>query len=272
MILRVYNGGVLEVFWRQPSVTSWSYVTALNFLTRFKADRQGLRGLRQLLCHDEMPSVISRMSDEHVLRRGASLISKGQMVVAQYRFTERWPGTGVVLGSRHDSVLLLWRDKLDLIRDATHATKWLQRIAELIEITAQNADRKDGKKLEHELDDHKRELRRLRTMAVAAPGVPDYSQLENLAFLAQIQRLLLAGDLIPIYHRPTGHVDSVPGVPLVETAPAQRAAAEREEVQDPVTFTPNHEANAQAGALIEAAKEGVPFCEVCAKAARGEAA
>jgi hypothetical protein len=176
------------------------------------------------------------------------------------------------MGTRHDSVLLLWRDKLDPVKDGTHATKWLQRIAELIKITAQKIDRKDGKKLEHELDDHKRELRRLRTMAVTAPGVPDYSELDDLGFLQQIQRLLSTGDLIPIYHRPTGHVDSISGVQLVEAPPPQRVAAEREEVQDPVTFSDNHEPNAQAGALIDAAQEGVPFCEVCARLARGEAA
>jgi len=214
------------------------------------------------------------MSDEHVLRRAAALVSTRQVVVAQYRFTQRWPGTGVLLGSRHDAVLLLWHQNLNLVKDTTHAIKWLDRIGQVINqlSTPDGKDRKDGNKLQQELNDHKRELQQVRTMAATAPGVPDYSNLEDLGFLKQIQRLLLAGDLIPIYHRPTGHVDSVPGSQPVATPQAQRSSPDREQTQDTATFDTDHPAVAQAGALINAAQNGVPFCEVCAKAARGQAA
>ena len=131
MILQVNGGAMLELFWRQPGVRSWTYRTARDFLSRYVTHRDGLRGLRESLAQRAGSQRMLYASNTDVLHRGASLIASGDMVVAQSRYTKRRPGTGQELGPRWNSVLLLRREKLHPAPDLEAALAWLDRIKTL---------------------------------------------------------------------------------------------------------------------------------------------
>jgi hypothetical protein len=61
-----------------------------------------------------------------------------------------------------------------------------------------------------------------------------------------------------------------PPKPVAKTAPPVERRAP--ELKSGPTFPPNHDAEAQAEVLIAAAKEGIPFCEECARMAAEEEA
>ena len=78
-------------------------------------------------------------------------------------------------------------------------------------------------------------------------------------------QLLESGALIPIYHRTPGAIDAQGEPEGAPPPPAQRAIPDRDE-PDGTTFDPDHNAAEQAEALSDAADDGVPFCEECARA------
>jgi hypothetical protein len=271
MIVQMHTGAVLELFWRHRGVRSWSQATALAFVLRYRKDRQAIRQLRQCLSQRIAGSEIWQLPEPDLLRRAAMLISNGRIVVAQYRSTERYAGTGVMFGSSWDPVLLLWRDDLHPDTDVFHAVRWLRRIQEVIRLIAKTPkdDNKDPRKLrnlEDELKGHSRELDRLRIMSVTGPLVPSLAHVNDELFAEETIKLLESGSLIPIYHRTPGALD-IQGEPEpAPPPPAQRPIADRDE-PDPNTFDSDHNAAEQAEALSAAAEDGVPFCEECAKAA-----
>ena len=215
-------------------------------------------------------------NNTNVLHRGASLIASGDLVVAQSRYTNRRPGTGQVLGPRWNSVLLLRREKLHPTADLDAALAWLDRIKTLekkIEAAKKSKSANTNQTLrdERELSDHRRELEQVRQLAASGPGVPDFSYLDQSGFIEQLERVLQLGLLIPIYHRPAGVIDSIPGTAPAAATP-NRAGNDREQAPDPSTFSSDYEPWAQGNALTDAAEDGVPFCEMCARAAAEESA
>ena len=121
-----------------------------------------------------------------MIHRGASLITSGDLVVAQARFTKRVPGTGNVLGSRWNSVLLLRPEKLHTAPDIETALNWLNRIrtvAEKVEKAGEdkNSDKKELKEDERELADYfvsstwfvssPRAVRVFRTSAISSQAI-----------------------------------------------------------------------------------------------------
>ena len=272
MILQINGGNMLELFWRQPGVRSWTHRAASDFLSRYVTRKDGLRGLRKSLSQRSGASSMLNARTSVVIHRGASLITSGDLVVAQARFTKRVPGTGNVLGSRWNSVLLLRPEKLHTAPDIETALNWLNRIktvAEKVEKASEdkNSDKKKLKEDERELADYYRELDLVRELAASGPGVPDFSHLKPGDFIEQLERVIQSGLLIPIYHRPAGVIESIPGAPPPSEQPALRAGPDREQAPDPNTFDSDHEAFAQGNTLTEAAEDGVPFCEVCAREA-----
>jgi hypothetical protein len=131
MILQINHGNPLELFWRQPRVSQWTYRTAFDFLSRFVSYRDGLRGLRESLAERGGATAMLHASNRVALHRGATFISAGELIVAQYRYTQRRPGTGKVLGPRWNSVLLIWRDDLHPAPDLEAALGWLKQIEDL---------------------------------------------------------------------------------------------------------------------------------------------
>lgn len=275
MILQVNGGAMLELFWRQPGVRSWTYRTARDFLSRYVTHRDGLRGLRESLAQHAGSQRMLYASNTDVLHRGASLIASGDMVVAQSRYTKRRPGTGQELGPRWNSVLLLRREKLHPAPDLEAALAWLDRINTLskkIDEAKQDKSANTNQILrdEKELADHRRELEQVRQLAASGPGVPDFSYLKQSDFIEQLERVLRSGLLIPIYHRPAGVIDSIPGTAPAAPTP-QRSTSDREQAPEPSTFSSDYEPWAQGSALTDAAADGVPFCEMCARAAEDAA-
>jgi hypothetical protein len=275
MILQVNGGAMLELFWRQPGVRSWTYRTARDFLGRYVTHRDGLRGLRESLAQRSGSQRMLSASNQDVLHRGASLIASGDLVVAQSRFTKRRPGTGQELGSRWNSVLLLRREKLHPAPDLEAALAWLDRIKTLSKKIDQAKQDKSANTNqvsldERELADYRRELEQARQLAASGPGVPDFSYLKQSDFIEQLERVLQSGLLIPIYHRPAGVIDSIPGTAPAAPTP-QRSTSDREQAPEPSTFSSDYEPWAQGNALTDAAEDGVPFCEMCARAAEDAA-
>jgi hypothetical protein len=270
MIVQTHTGAVLELFWRHRGVRWWSQATALAFLSRYRKDRAAIRQLRQCLTQRSSGFEIWRLPETDLLRRAAMLISSGRLVVAQYRSTERCSGTGVVLGSSFDSVLLLWRDELEPGSDVAHAVQWLRRIQEVIRrVKGQFDDNKDPRKLrnlEDECKGHQRELDRLRVMSVTGPLIPSLAHVSDEVFAEETIKLVESGTLIPIYHRTPSALEAEGEPEAAPPPPAQRPVADREE-PDSNTFDPDHNAAQQASTLAEAAEDGVPFCEECAREA-----
>jgi hypothetical protein len=275
MIVQTHTGAILELFWRHRGVRSWSYATALAFVSRYRRDPQAIRQLRQCLTQRATAFAVWQLASEDLLRRAATLISNGRLVIAQYRFTERCSGTGVIFGSGWDPVLLLWRDDLHLDRDVFHAVRWLRRIQYVVEqIAKAKEDSRDPRKLrdlQDELSGHRRELDRLRQTSGSNPFLAGLAHVNDEVFAEQAIKLLESGILIPIYHRTPGALDAQGEAEAPPPPPAQRPVADREEAESN-TFAANHDAAEQAGALRSAADDGVPFCEECEKARQQGAA
>ena len=180
-------------------------------------------------------------------------------------------GTGVVIGSSWDPVLLLWRDDLHPDTDIRYAVWWLRRVEEVIRLVEKlrEDDDKDPRRLrnlEDELTGHKRELDRLRMMSMTGPLIPSLAHVNDELFAEETIKLLESGALIAICHRTPGAVDAQGEPEAAPPPPAQRAISDRDE-PDSNTFDPDHNAGEQAETLADAAEDGVPFCEECAKGA-----
>lgn len=271
MIVQMHTGAVLELFWRHRGVRSWSQATALAFLFRYRKDRQAIRQLRQSLAQRFSTFEIWRLGEEDLFRRTAMLITGGRLIVAQYRSTERMSGTGVVLGSSWDPVLLIWHDDLHPGVDVAYAVWWLRRVQAVVQELEKTRkehekDPRKLKNLEDERTGHTRELDRLRTMSATGPLVPSLAHVNDELFAEETIKLLESGALIPIYHRTPGALDAQGEPEAAPPPPVQRPIAEREE-PDSNTFDPDHNGALQAEALSDAAEEGVPFCEECARGA-----
>jgi hypothetical protein len=271
MIVHAHEGAGLEVFWRYRGTAPWSYLTALRFLLRFRLDSDGIRSLKRLLA-ERMPSgIVWRMSHDEVLQRIARLISTGQIILAEDRALERWPGSGTLLASRFHSVLLLCRDDFYIARDMAEATRWIHKLQKT---QKKMEDRRKAAKPgtphspqeKHEQEAHAIGIRDLRTRLTTATGVPDYAHLNDTSFLGAIEAALLSGRLVPVYHALSGHSEPSPEA-AAPPPPASQAGTPDREDPDPNTFDPEHAGVSQAATLTEAAQSGVPFCEVCERAA-----
>lgn len=276
MILQVNEGGMLELFWRQPGVHSWTYRTALDFLARYATPRRGLRGLRESLAQRGGAKAMLRASDADAMHQGASLVASGGLVLAQARFTNALHGAGKTLGSQWNSIFILRREKLHPAPDLEAALNWLAGIKAVMKSLAEQRKDENPNKLTLQLTERQfraqqRELNQVRSLASSGPGVPDFSKLDDAGFIEQLERVLQLGLLIPIYHRPAGEIESIPGAPPPGPGTQLKSGSDREEAPDPDTFGSGHEGSSQSRALSDAAEDGYPFCEMCAKEAAGRA-
>jgi hypothetical protein len=269
MIVESKEGTALEVFWRLRGTTYWSYPTAHRFLLRFCLDRDTIRRLRGILAQRAAGSDAWRISEDEVVQRVARLISSGRIIIAENRWMQLWPDTGVVLESRGQSVLLLSKDELFPARDLAVATRWVhglqkqqQRISEL-----DKGKGALGLKEKEEKSAYAREMEQVRRRLATGTGVADYAHLDDRAFLAGIEASLLAGELVPLYHAVSGHTEGTEAAPPPPPVAGGPSGPDKEDMTDPNTFGPSHNGSAQAQTLAQAALDGVPFCEECARAA-----
>ena len=269
MIVHADEGAGLEVFWRHRGTAYWSYLTALRFLLRLRLDSDGIRSLRRLLAERTTSGIAWRMSGDAVLQRIATLISTGRIILAEDRELQRWPGSGTLLSSRWHSVLLLCRDELSFARDSAEAARWihkLQNSQQKIEHSKIKAGPPASPKDKHEQESHVIGIRDLRTRLTTASGVADYAHLNDTSFLGAIEAALESGRLVPVYHAVSGHSEGTQEV-TAPPPPSSSAGTPDREDPEPNTFDQEPAGSAQAAALAEAAQEGIPFCEVCQRAA-----
>ena len=98
------------------------------------------------------------------------------------------------------------------------------------------------------------------------PLVPSLAHVNDELFAEETIKLLESGALIPIYHRTPGSWMRKVNRRNASPPPVQRPIAEREE-PDSNTFDRITMGGSEAEALSDAAEEGVPFCEECARGA-----
>ena len=266
MIVRTSHGAVLELVWLERGGLPWSRPKAFQFLSRFTAGRDGLTALRHLFSDREAAGAVWPRSNETLLQRAAWLISTDHILVGQYRFRERHPGSGTVLESFGWSSVLYWRDKLDLERDRARGLEWVDYVLALFRRSekARIEKRKDKDSLndEQELVAIRHEVARMRAMTRFAPGIPDYGHLTDSQFLEQIEEALESRALIAIYHRlparqsPSGNDQPGPG------SKPQPGGGKDIEEDDP-TFPPDHDGRGQGNTNNDAADNGNPFEEIC---------
>ncbi|HYP09396.1 MAG TPA: hypothetical protein VER03_24440 [Bryobacteraceae bacterium] len=256
MIIRTQTGAILEVFWRERGSKPWSYITAHRYLSRFRTDPLTFQGARWLLSDRAASGRTWRIPEPVILQRTASLIEAGRVIVAEFGGTERWPGSGFVLGSGSDSALLYWRDKLRLMRDYAQVQDWIQQMQSVIART--NEQLKNKKKISKEDDvalrEDKQHIGAFRELIAEAPGVPQFPNLSDSDFLKILSKFFDAGDLLPIYHRypgiaEPGPPDKPPG-PGPGPGPKPNGGDDPDDPDDP--FIPGV-------CLLRASKQGAPF-------------
>lgn len=118
----------------------------------------------------------------------------------------------------------------------------------------------------------------LRNYALGLNDGTDWSRLDNAQVKRQVAIALENGRLrtgagAPVLLRPLGRV-SVPAAAVAAPAPAPSPRAAPVAPPPPVetTFGSDLDVAAQVAVLVQAARDGVPFCEECAKAAAKRAA
>jgi hypothetical protein len=262
MIVKAHEGTALEVFWRYRGTASWSYLTALRFLLRLRLDSDGIRTLKGLLAERVSAGDVWRMPANEVIERTARLISTGRLILVEDRGVERWPGSGTLLESRWQSVLLLSRNNLHIALDMAQATLWIHKLQSRQRLTESAKTSAASPKAKHEREAHANEIRKLRERLTTATGVPDYAHLNDVSFLGAIEAALESGRLIPVYHAISGHSEGTQEA-VAPPPPASAPATPDREDPESNTFDSDHTGASQAATLTQAAEEGVPFCEVC---------
>lgn len=268
MIVHAHEGAGLEVFWRHRGTAYWSHATALQFLTRLRLDRSGIQSLRGLLAGRLSQGLAWLLPEEEILQRVAKLISTGRIIVVENSREEQWPNTGLVLESRWQSYMLLCRDDLYPARDMAEASRWIHKLQEQqgkFE-AAQKPDAAQRTPREKEAEAaHNLALDHLRERLKSSSGM-DYSHLHNHIFLAEIENALRTNRLIPVYHAVSGHAEPTEAMAAPPPSAAQQASPDREDPES-ATFGLDHSGASQAATLQNAARDGVPFCEVCQRGA-----
>ena len=240
MIVSVQDSGVLELFWRHSVNRPFPRSATLDFFSRLPRRSDVLR-LRYWLAAHSGCEPLRNFDDATVLERVATAVSSGELLVAEDRFGERWPGTGIVIELLSGSVLLLPRRKLRPGRDLEFALEWLHTLTQ------------------PEQTEHLHAM--LWTHGRSSPINHDSGE-----FLSVVEKLLRSGQLIPVYHAFPGHTTVPLDGPAAPASSVIGGLSDREEIVDPSTFGPDHAIAAQIAAMIEAAQNGVPFCEECYKA------
>jgi hypothetical protein len=273
MIVRTSHGAVLELVWLERGGLPWSRSKAIHFLSRFAAGRHGFAALRQLFSDREAPAVVWAMSDEALLQRAAWLVATDHILVGQYRYRDRHPGSGIVFENFGWSSVLYWRDKLDLERDRARGLEWFDYVLTLFrrvdKARVEKKKDKNSQKDEEQLVPLKHEVMRMRALTRFAPGIPDYGSLTDAQFLQEMKKALESRALIAIYHRlpaqqsPSGNDN--PG----SEPPKPQPGGDNDNDEDDPTFPPDHNGKDQGNTNNDAADNGNPFEEICELPKRG---
>lgn len=115
----------------------------------------------------------------------------------------------------------------------------------------------------------------LRLSAVALADGTDWSRLDDHAVIAQCLAAQAQGRLAPqahpapqLYRLAPASVSAAAAAPSPPApAPSPRAAPAAPALEAETTFSLNIDVASMVGALQQAAQDGVPFCEECARAA-----
>jgi hypothetical protein len=238
MIVSATYSNVLEFFWRHRAKTAIFRMQPADFGSLRTRAADGQR-MRDWLALQPGCTSIGGLDDPRIIKRLADAVRSREIAVAELPATSpRLPGTGVALTSLHGPVLLLPYRKLAQAADVSYALKWLQGL--------------DGNQIEW--------LRAIlsETDEWSSRDIDDAADIR-----VEIERLLKSGELIPVCtHYPTLDREKIAEWPAFEP-PDLKRLSEPTDIVEASTFSPDHEAAAQANTMIAAAESGVPFCEVC---------
>jgi hypothetical protein len=119
--------------------------------------------------------------------------------------------------------------------------------------------------------DHPHEMRQLRALAASAHSSEYVNVLSDAAVVDLLVRLTDHGRLrllsVVKQEVPPGVPVEVPR-PAAATPPPSSSAPRRSEVEVVPSFSGDLDAGALVAGLLQAAQDGTPFCEECARAAR----
>jgi hypothetical protein len=93
------------------------------------------------------------------------------------------------------------------------------------------------------------------------------AKLSDEQVIQSLARMLVVGEFVVALPERQRHRDPLELREPVAAASAPRSSTPAEVVEDEPTFQHDHDAVMQAAVLIAAARDGVPFCEECAKRA-----
>ena len=192
-----------------------------------------------------------------MLERAASLIATDRVVVAEFGGTERWPGSGFILGSGSDFFSLFWSDRLHIHRDIDRAQQWLREMQELNARALKQKEKKLSKDDELAVRENRRHIASLRSLISSNADVPQYVNLSDHDFLQLVINFLKDGDLLPIYHRYPGIADPGPDKPPDGPPPPVKPSGGKDDPDDP-----NDDPPVPGQCLLRAAESGSPFMTI----------
>lgn len=234
MVIRLSEGDLLEIYRRYPGSRSWSSAQALAFLRQFSRSELAMLTMRRHL---------RGASNRNLLERFAHQVSAGNIILVWHRGTDRLPGVSVVLQSPSESIVFLPKNRLNPQRDLSPALQWLLSVSD-------EAD----------------EMSKIRNLLSSTVAGQSYDAVERERFKGDVERLLLCGELVPIWHERSRYVSDPGDPPVIAPAPVQRSS-QPAAVEEASTFPSNIDAAAIAAGLQAAAEIGVPFCEECLRRA-----
>jgi hypothetical protein len=146
---------------------------------------------------------------------------------------------------------------------------WIAQMRELISRTNNPKDKKQTVKISKEdteaLQETSEYIETLRDILGAAPGEPDYSKLDDDAFLKLVWNEFEAGNLLPIYHRYPGVAEPGPPDKPSDGPTPPKPSGGPDDPDDPSDdpFIPGV-------CLLRAASEGAPFVTIPEPGGPGE--
>jgi hypothetical protein len=237
MIVSVNRSGVLELFWRHRASTALSRLTSADFLS-LRTRQVDIQYMRGWLVVQPGCESVRRLDDPRVIKRIASAVRSGEVVLAEPPAGPRLPGTGVAVSSVYGPMLLLPYRKLWHAADLSYALEWVPTLSE-------------------------EELNSVRAVLSDNDDWWSRSIDQSSDIRSEIVQLLKTGELIPVFtYYPNHDYENVGEVPAVQP-PDLKRSDEPQDRTEAATFGSDHFLAAQVGAMSSAAESGVPFCEVC---------
>jgi anti-sigma28 factor (negative regulator of flagellin synthesis) len=236
-------------------------------LQGLKADQRSMRLLRYIVHAVDSSFSLSRIDDNRVIAQMVSMIDKGQLRLCGNKADAK----------QEDNTNPKEIAAAQVLVDLQKRSQNFPFEGRILRFTSV----KEYKKLVSDGQYQviaKDEAQKIIDKMMAAPLISaiEKNSLKNASDLIPDTRLAqLDSGLLLLRHTPSSAKAATSSGPVVapsQLAPKQAAATPPAAIDDKNTFSGNADVLAIANSMKDAAKNGIPFCEECAKAAMQEAA